>query len=275
MRRIPIDHGSRPDITSIDHGCRVTAFDSSPLHLSGIDAERFARLHLLDGDVYDEDSVRTGLVQAQERFGPTNILLVNPSFEDTRCHCPIWDVSVGEWEKSYTLNARGSFLAIKHFLRCMREYQRTSGAGVESPAIVLVERETGTAHMGGQAGLHSGLLHTVRGEIKTLKADGRINVVTGAAGENDATSADVARTIVFLASKRAAGHISGQYIHVGGGKDAATQDNKSEPGRSQMTRHSIPQTLSIPKRNKIRVAVSIDLDAVSGWLGTSTPIPSE
>lgn len=225
--------------------------------------------------MYDEESVQTGLVQAQERFGPANILLVNSSLEDTRSYCPIWDVSVGEWEKSYTLNARGSFLAIKHFLRRMREYQRTSGAEVESPAIVLVERETGTAHMRGQAGIHSGLLRTVRDEIKTLNADGRINVVIDAAGENGAISADVARTIAFLASKRAAGHISGQHIHVGGGKDAATQDSKPEPGTSQMKMQSIPQTLSMPKRNKTRVAVSIDLDAVSGWLGTSRSILSE
>ena len=32
---------------------------------------------------------------------------------------------------------------------------------------------------------------------------------------------------------------------------------------------SIPRRIvSTPKRNKIRIAVSVDLDAVSGWLGT-------
>ena len=36
---------------------------------------------------------------------------------------------------------------------------------------------------------------------------------------------------------------------------------------------SIPRTISTSK-NKIRIAVTVDLDAVSGWLGTGRPSPS-
>lgn len=38
--------------------------------------------------------------------------------------------------------------------------------------------------------------------------------------------------------------------------------------QEQSPTQSIPKALTKPKRNKIRIAVSVDLDAVSGWLGT-------
>lgn len=42
------------------------------------------------------------------------------------------------------------------------------------------------------------------------------------------------------------------------------------PKKEESAAVSIPRSLPAPKRNKIRVAVSVDLDAVSGWLGTGT-----
>lgn len=84
---------------------------------------------------------------------------------------------------------------------------------------------------------------------------------------------DVARTMAFLASHRAAGHISGQCLSVDGGMEGRLLWKEGEvlnpnPETSLAQTQSIPRTLSPPKRNKIRIAVSIDLDAVSGWLGT-------
>jgi len=172
------------------------------------------------------------------------------------------------------VNVRGSFLAIKHFLRCVREYQQTSGTELVSPAIVVTETETGTDIAAGKAGLHYGLLNTVRDEIAQLNSEARINAVSRGSikenGENGTTPADVARTMAFLASKRGAGHISGQSVRVEGKLDpisTLTQESKSPATKEPV--QSIPQALSKPTRNKIRVAVSIDLDAVSGWLGTS------
>lgn len=227
----------------------------------------------MNGDVGEEDAIQSGFKQAQERFGPANILVVNSSLQDKTNGYPIWDLPLDEWEKNYRVNVRGSFLAIKHFLRCVREYQRTSGTELTSPAIVVTETETGTGLAAGKAGLHYGLLNTVRDEIKQLNSEGRINAVTrgliNETGENGITPADVARTMAFLASKRAAGHISGQCIRVEGKGNPIS--SKIEDSKSSATEpvQTIPQTLSKPKRNKIRVAVSIDLDAVSGWLGTS------
>lgn len=228
----------------------------------------------MSGDVSDEDSIQTGFKKAQERFGPANLLVVNSSLEDKTDQYPIWDLPLDEWEKNYRVNVRGSFLAIKHFLRCVREYQQASGTELTSPAIVVTETETGTGLATGKAGLHYGLLNTVRDEIKQLNSEGRINAVTrgliNRIGENSTTPADVARTMAFLASKRAAGNISGQCIRVEGIENSiSTKLQESKQLAIKEPVQSIPQALSAPKRNKIRVAVSIDLDAVSGWLGTS------
>ncbi|KAJ5711997.1 hypothetical protein N7488_006153 [Penicillium malachiteum] len=256
----------------LDHGCSVTAFDNKPLQLSGIDAERFSRLHLLNGDGADEASIEAGFVKAKERFGAVNILIVNPTQEDSSNSKPIWDLSLDDWNKSQQLSVRTSFLAIKHFLRSVRDYQQISGCELASPSIVVTETQSTAGLTAGKAGLHYGLLDTVRKEILQLNSEGRINAVACGLGDSDhgkgITPADVARTMAFLASTRAAGHISGQCIQVEG-KESHGNTQTSKAVSAQDSGTSIPRVLAKPKRNKIRVAVSVDLDAVSGWLGTS------
>ncbi|KAJ5725157.1 uncharacterized protein N7483_006514 [Penicillium malachiteum] len=250
----------------LDHGCRVTAFDNKALQLSGIDAERFSRLHIVGGDGADEASIEAGFSKAKERFGAVNILIVNPTQENPSKSKPIWDLSLDDWNKSHQLSVRSSFLAIKHFLRGVCEYSQSSGCQLASPSIVVTETES-------TAGLHYALLNTVRKEILQLNSDGRINAVACGLDDSDhakgITPADVARTMAFLASKRAAGHISGQCIQVEG-KESHDNSQASKAVSAQDSAPSIPRALAKPKRNKIRVAVSIDLDAVSGWLGTNS-----
>jgi hypothetical protein len=82
--------------------------------------------------------------------------------------------------------------------------------------------------------------------------------------------------MAFLASHRAAGHISGECLSVDGGMEGRLiwKENESVKTSEPMGQtnsgvlQSIPRSMPKPPRNKIRVAVSIDLDAVSGWLGT-------
>jgi peptidoglycan/xylan/chitin deacetylase (PgdA/CDA1 family) len=111
---------------------------------------------------------------------------------------------------------------------------------------------------------------------------------------------DVARAAAFLASHRAAGHISGQCISVDGGMEGRIVWSEEEIQESQKT--TIQTTTSAPKSKgevfgtsiqgvqissrpstsnqpspstvasqstrKIRILLSVDFDAVSGWLGT-------
>lgn len=94
---------------------------------------------------------------------------------------------------------------------------------------------------------------------------------------------DVARAMAFLASHRAAGHISGECLSVDGGMEGRIVWRDDEPitdrsptvistftpvPRSLQPTATIPPTISPPPKRHITILLSIDFDAVSGFLGT-------
>lgn len=92
---------------------------------------------------------------------------------------------------------------------------------------------------------------------------------------------DVARAMAFLASHRAAGHITGECLSVDGGmegrvvwkaeeiiKPGLTAVAIMEKAQSIMPASIIPASLSLSSKRKIQILLSIDFDAVSGFLGT-------
>lgn len=117
-----------------------------------------------------------------------------------------------------------------------------------------------------------------------------------------AQATDVARTAAFLASHRAAGHISGQCISVDGGMEGRIVWSEEEVQKSQSTAarptpktvqstaevfgtstqgvqissvsqpstsgQLIAPTITSQSSRKIKILLSVDFDAVSGWLGT-------
>lgn len=158
----------------------------------------------------------------------------------------------------------------------------------------------------GKAGLQYGLVPTVKNEIVRLNRKARINAVapgwvnTELIGdrlddpeelyqEAQATVSlakiaepkDVAKAVAFLASHEAAGHMSGQCLSVDGGMEGrvvwrpeeimGSASQASVQARQQAVPPQLPSTLSTKKplsTPKIKLAISIDFDAVSGWLGT-------
>ena len=154
------------------------------------------------------------------------------------------------WERTYQVNLRGTFLANKHFLRAAHASQKTLGKELDNLAIVVVGSETGK------------LIRGVKNEIVRLNRNARINAVTPGCIQDKPE--DVARVTAFLASHRAAGHISGQCFNI----DRNMEGQLTWKNDTTDKADSIQIPRSITKRNIIRVAVSIDLDAVSGWLGT-------
>ena len=95
---------------------------------------------------------------------------------------------------------------------------------------------------------------------------------------------DVACAMAFLASHRAAGHITGECISVDGGMEGRLI--WKEPGVSDVLKHHGPTSnaeipsspahpkqghsavMSPPPKRKVQVALSVDFDAISGLLGT-------
>ncbi|KAF7164446.1 hypothetical protein CNMCM5623_008993 [Aspergillus felis] len=289
-------------------GCKVTAYDLRPFEVPDTIGESYSRLNIQPGDISDEESIRSGIALAVKRFGPINILIANAGITDESHEYPIWELALETWEKTYSVNVRGTFLTIKHFLRAARTAQQTLGKELDNLAIVVTGSETGVfgqeghaEYASGKAGLQYGLVKSVKNEIVRLNSRARINAVAPGwvdtpmiEGRLDdpkelwaeaqatvplkkiAKPEDIARTMAFLASHRAAGHITGQCLSVDGGMEGRLLWKKSDPSNPNPNPEttslaqipSIPRTLPPPKRNKIRIAVSIDLDAVSGWLGT-------
>jgi hypothetical protein len=213
------------------------------------------------------------------------------------------------WDRTYNTNVRGTFLTIKHFLRSAQQEQ-THGKEMENLAIVITGSECGkfgqaghSEYASGKAGLQYGLVRTLKNEIVRLNKRARINAVAPGwvdtkliEGRLDdpkelwaeaqatvplakiAQPIDVARTVAFLASHRAAGHISGECISVDGGMEGRIVWKEQEilarnsDTKPAATASSIPKSLVpvAPKKHNssIKILISVDFDAVSGWLGT-------
>lgn len=243
--------------------------------------------------------------------GPINILIANAGITDESNSYPIWKIPLDLWEKTYNTNIRGTFLTIKHFLIAAEEVQKSSGQEIENLTIVVTGSETGkfgqaghTEYASGKAGLQYGLVRGVKNEIVQLNSKARINAVAPGwvdtpliEGRLDdphelwteaqatvplrkiAQPQDVARAMAFLASHRAAGHISGECISVDGGMEgriiwpetksgSSTSATNAEIAESILPAPAIQTCLPAPRQRRIQVLLSIDFDAVSGFLGT-------
>lgn len=263
------------------------------------------------GDISSEESISSCIKQAKSHHGPINILVANAGITDESNSYPIWKLPLDLWEKTYNTNIRGTFLTIKHFLQSAEETQLSASKELDNLAIVVTGSECGkfgqaghAEYASGKAGLQYGLIRGVKNEIVRLNSKARINAVAPGwvdtpliEGRLDdpkemwaeaqatvplrkiANPEDVARAMCFLASHRAAGHISGECLSVDGGMEGRVvwkQDEVSAGLKESViekTQMIIPNSLtnlplSVPSKGKIKILLSIDFDAVSGFLGT-------
>ncbi|KAF2200490.1 polysaccharide deacetylase family protein-like protein [Delitschia confertaspora ATCC 74209] len=303
----------------LDQGCIVTAHDILPISptLFSSSAKPIGnRLLTLNGNIASEGSISSSIRTAVSHFNrPINILCANAGITDESNSYPIWEMPAELWDKTYDVNVRGTFLTIKHFLKSVEEWQkRDLGREVQNVAVVVTGSECGVfgqaghgEYASGKAALQYGLVKSVKNEIVRLNSKARINAVAPGwvdtpliEGRLDdpkemyreaqatvplrkiAKPTDVARAAAFLASHRAAGHISGQCISVDGGMEGrivwSEDEIRRESGAIPQLKEAaatavtnVSQSLAPPPykpKPSIKVAVSVDFDAVSGWLGT-------
>ncbi|CZS96359.1 related to polysaccharide deacetylase family protein [Rhynchosporium graminicola] len=295
---------------AISHDSITAVLSPKPIN----NQEPSKNLFTVTGDISVEESIERSIAQAKAHFGPINILIANAGITDESRSYPIWDLPLELWEKTYNTNIRGTFLTVKHFLRSAEETQKSAGGNeIENLSIVVTGSECGkfgqaghTDYASGKAALQYGLVRGVKNEIVRLNSKARINAVapgwvdtplidgrlvdpTEMWTEAQATvplrkiaqPEDVARAMAFLASHRAAGHISGECLSVDGGMEgrvvwkaeevlqtSLVTMSLKEKVESILPVSSIPQALAAPTKRKIQVLLSVDFDAVSGFLGT-------
>ncbi|KAJ5161984.1 xylanase/chitin deacetylase [Penicillium capsulatum] len=232
-----------------DHNCYVTIYDSRLIHLVGIDEDRSKRLKVL----CDVDSIESSVYLTQ--FGPARVLIIGSDSETYSSDSPIMKESPVDWELENHVHSQLTSCEMKFFLEhCLKH-------GVANTSIILVDINAESSLGRFQSSL----------DIPALCPGGRINAIevdSSRIGDESIRLEDVAKSLALLASSRLSRNTSGQTIRVEPKEHPELPRTRAELGWTR--RESIPRALAKPKRNKIRVAVSIDLDAVSGWLGSNS-----
>ena len=155
---------------------------------------------------------------------------------------PVWEMSFERWRATIAANLDSVFLSCRGFLRHVRHTQSGNIVIVGSTAALFGEADHAD-YAAAKAGTTYGLVRSLKNEIAHVAPAGRVNAVcpgwtaTEMTREvlEDAdfvgritrtmplrklgTADDVARTIVYLASDRLSGHVTGQIVTVAGGME--------------------------------------------------------
>jgi 3-oxoacyl-[acyl-carrier protein] reductase len=198
---------------------------------------------VVGADLRDEVAVAALFESALGAFPRLDAVVVNHGIW-TGDPAPLWEMTLGQWQETQDADLTAAFLVCRAFLRHLAAVPRDAAAVVlvGSTAALFGEAEHAD-YSAAKAGLSYGLTRSLKNEIVRLAPRGRVNCVCPgwtdtamAAGYADdpahldratatmplrkiATAADVASAIVFLASDRLAGHISGAILPVAGGME--------------------------------------------------------
>jgi 3-oxoacyl-[acyl-carrier protein] reductase len=202
---------------------------------------------LARADLRREGEVRRMFAAVVKRFGRIDVLIANAGAWEAR-DIPLHEMSRSQWQRTLDAVLTSAFLCAREFGRLVARQKRGSVVFVASTAAVF--GEAGHAdYAAGKSALAFGLTRTLKNEFGRLAphtADypgGRVNcvcpgwtliprtapklgdpavvrrVTATMALPKVARPEDVANAVVFLASDRLAGHITGQTLVVAGGME--------------------------------------------------------
>lgn len=198
-------------------------------------------------DLRREPAVKRMFAAALDRFGRVDTLVANAGWWEPR-EVPLHRISLTQWRRTLDGVLTSAFLCLREFLRQVEKQQRGNAVLIGSTAAVF--GEAGHAdYATAKAGLAFGLTRTAKNELARLAphtrdyCGGRVNCVcpgwtvvprtapklADAATVRRVTATmalpklgrpdDMARAIVFLASDRLAGHVTGQTLVIAGGME--------------------------------------------------------
>ncbi|MCC7373016.1 MAG: SDR family oxidoreductase [Verrucomicrobiales bacterium] len=202
---------------------------------------------VVSADLRKEAGAKRLLASARRHFGRVDTLVANAGSWETR-DVPMHEMSLAQWKSTLDGVLTSTFLCLREFMVTVAEQKRGNAVLVGSTAGVF--GEAGHAdYAAAKSAMAFGLTRTLKNEMARLAphtADycgGRINCVcpgwtlvprnaaklkkADTVRRVTATMAlpkvgrpeDMARMMVFLASDRLAGHITGQTVVVAGGME--------------------------------------------------------
>ena len=198
---------------------------------------------VISADLRDEEEVERLFAEAQPAFPRIDSVVVNAGVWHAQA-IPLHELSVNQWRQTLDADLTSAFLTCRAFLRHLAAVPREAASIVLVGSTAAIFGEAGHAdYAAAKAALVYGLTLSLKNEIIRLAPRGRVNCVcpgwtrtpmaTPHVEDPDtlrqiwatmalrkiATPEDVAAAIVFLASDRLAGHISGAILPVAGGME--------------------------------------------------------
>jgi len=202
-----------------ERGARVAIFARSAERLRELAARHEGRMLAVAGDVAGEADIERLFAETEARFGACDILINNAGMIDPK---PIDATSADDWDRMFAVNVRGAFLCARRALRAMKAgatiVNVASISGVPGP-----EKFPGWISYCASKGALISMTEAMAVELKERGV--RVNCVSPGAVDTkmwaeassgapaDMTPAEVAETILFLASERSR-PINGQNVHV-------------------------------------------------------------
>ena len=197
----------------------------------------------VQADLRDETQTKTMFAEILRTFPRVDVVVVNAGIGRLQ-PVPLSRMSIGQWQETLEADLTSAFLTCRAFLHHLTEVPRESASIVLVSSTAALFGEADHAdYAAAKAGMAFGLTRSLKNEIVHLARCGRVNCVcpgwtdtpmaAGFIGDEKLVSRatatmplakvaqpeDVAAAIVFLASDRAAGHISGAILPVAGGME--------------------------------------------------------
>jgi 3-oxoacyl-[acyl-carrier protein] reductase len=197
----------------------------------------------LGADLTQEGEVIRLFAEAERVFGPVEVLVANAGYWPPN-DCPIERMTLAQWNETLAIDLTSVFLCSREFFRAIAKHRIAAPAAVLIGSTAGIFGEAGHAdYAAAKAGMTYGLARTLKNELCRLAPRGRINVVcpgwtftpmTKRFAEDPARvrrvlqtiplrkvgrPQDVAAAVVYLASSRLSGHVTGQILTVAGGME--------------------------------------------------------
>lgn len=206
-------------------------------------AELGSRCHILGANLTCEAEVDRLFLEIERRLGPVESVICNAG-QWPPDDVPLAQMTLERWNGTLAVDLTSVFLTLRAFLRGIERHRLVDPSAVLIGSTAALFGEAGHAdYAAAKAGLTYGLAQSLKNEICRLAPRGRVNVVCpgwtmtpmvdrffanpGKVGRvlqtiplrKVARPADVAMSVVYLASSRLAGHVTGQILTVSGGME--------------------------------------------------------
>jgi 3-oxoacyl-[acyl-carrier protein] reductase len=243
----------------VGEGARVVAhFNQNPARAQELARELGPACVPLGADLTLEAEVERLFAEAEVGLGPVEVLVANAGLWPPQ-DVPVVDMTLKQWNETLAVDLTSVFLCVREFLRGIGKHRLTDPAAVLVGSTAGLFGEAGHAdYASAKAALTYGLCRTLKNEICRLAPRGRVNVVcpgwvvTPMTQEFAADAGrvrrvlqtiplrkvgraeDVARAVVYLASGRLSGHVTGQVLTVAGGMEGRVLYGEEEvdPGQA-------------------------------------------